>query len=60
MRFSLQVVSAITLGGLAACATIVDGTSQRVSVNTTPEGASCRVLQGGMPIGFVASTPGVV
>ncbi len=55
-----RVVPLAALGCLSACATIVSGTSQRLTVNSVPEGASCRVLQGGMPVGFVAATPGTV
>lgn len=60
MRSFRSLASVLVLSGLTTCATLVSGTSQRVSVETEPEGAACSVLQGGMPVGFVASTPGVV
>lgn len=45
---------------LSACASIVEGTTQEIVVNTTPEGAYCKLLREGMPIGQIASTPGGV
>jgi hypothetical protein len=43
---------------LSACATIVNGSSQTVTVSTTPAGATCTVDRVGARIGAVAQTPG--
>jgi len=45
---------------LSACATIVNGSSQTVTVSTTPPGATCTVDRVGARIGVVAQTPGSV
>jgi len=53
------VVKALALS-TGACATVVEGTSQEISVSTTPPGASCDFLRNGALIGAVPSTPGIV
>jgi hypothetical protein len=60
MRVISTTLRLILLSSLSACATIVSGTSQRVVIDTVPEGAQCGVSQNGMPIGQVSSTPGSV
>lgn len=49
--------AALTLGG---CATVIEGTTQNVSVITQPPGASCTVSRDGVVLGAVSSTPGSV
>src|SRR6187402_814373 len=44
----------------AACSSIIEGTAQRIIVNTTPVGAHCTLLRQGEAIGVVPSTPGSV
>ena len=51
-------VSAVALL-LSACATIVSGTSQDISVNTNPPGANCTVNREGHKIAQVSPTPGI-
>src|SRR5262245_3399724 len=50
--------------GLAAaasgCASIVEGTDQSVTVQTTPSGASCELKRDGSVIGVINPTPGTV
>ncbi len=48
----------IPLAFLSACATIVNGGSQTVTVSTTPPGAACIVDRMGARIGAVPQTPG--
>lgn len=48
------------LSALSGCASIITGTTQSISVNSDPEGASCRVSRGGITLGVVPSTPGSV
>ena len=43
---------------LSACATIVNGSSQTVTLSTAPPGATCTVDRMGARIGAVAQTPG--
>ncbi len=45
---------------LSACATIVEGTDQTVSIITYPPEASCKLLRGGEVLAFVNPTPGTV
>lgn len=45
---------------LSACSSIVEGTSQEIVVNTTPEGANCAFEREGQVIGRVSPTPGAL
>ena len=50
----------ITLTGLSfltACSSIISGTSQVLSINSSPAEASCTLMRNGLPIGQV-KTPG--
>lgn len=42
------------------CAAVFDGTTQQISVNTTPPEARCRLMRLASPIGEIPSTPGAV
>lgn len=44
---------------LPACATIIDGNTQAVSISTAPAGATCSVARDGTPFGAI-QTPGMV
>src|SRR5690242_13402068 len=44
---------------LTACATIVSGVSQDISVNTNPPGANCTLNREGQKIGQINPTPGI-
>lgn len=54
----LKTALLIPLAFLSACATIVNGTSQTVTVSTAPPGATCTVDRMGARIGAVPQTPG--
>ncbi len=45
---------------LPACATVVEGTSDTVTLSTTPAGATCTVDRDGERVAAVAATPGSV
>jgi hypothetical protein len=45
---------------LTGCASIVEGTSQEITVNTNPAPATCGLYRQGTKIGEIASTPGSV
>ena len=42
------------------CASIFDGTTQQISISTTPPDARCKLMRLGASIGEISSTPGVV
>jgi hypothetical protein len=50
----------VSLSMLAACASIVEGTDQSVTVITEPVGASCQLERDGTKIAIVSPTPGTV
>ena len=50
----------VLAGLLPGCATIVQGGSQNVTVETNPPGATCAVDRMGQRLGMVAPTPGTV
>jgi hypothetical protein len=45
---------------LAGCSSIIEGTSQEITLNTNPAGASCALMREGQPIGAVNPTLGTV
>ena len=42
---------------LSACATIIEGRSQEITINTNPSGANCDITRNGTKIGSVTNTP---
>jgi hypothetical protein len=46
--------------GLAGCSTIIEGSSQELTVNTNPPAADCGLYREGAKIAEVANTPGSV
>ena len=55
LRMLFAAGAVLVLGG---CSTIVDGTSQTLSVNTSPTEARCVLMRNGEQIGVVDPTPG--
>ncbi len=47
----------LALAMMAGCASITEGTSQQITINTEPQGASCEVLREGQPIAKIDKTP---
>lgn len=45
---------------LSSCSSITQGTTQNITVNTNPIGASCSLEREGVEIGRVHNTPGTV
>lgn len=45
---------------LSGCSSIVEGTSQQLTVNTTPAGARCDLKRNNEVIGSIGNTPGGV
>ncbi len=58
MRFIFPMLISALL--TSACASIIDGTSQTLTINTTPEGADCALNREGRTIGRIEPTPGSV
>jgi hypothetical protein len=55
MRPLLLIVPLVALSG---CASIIEGSTQEITVNTTPAGAKCAMMRNGQHIAEVASSPG--
>lgn len=55
-RMSLMAIPLL----LGACATIIEGGDQNVSVTTYPPRAQCELIRGGDVVAFINPTPGTV
>jgi hypothetical protein len=55
---ALAILAGLVL--LSGCASIFEGTTQQISVTTTPAGARCTFWRNGTLISDIASTPGSV
>lgn len=60
MKILGRVAAIGLIAMLGACSSIVEGTSQDISVNTDPQGARCEFKRQGESIGLVDPTPGEV
>jgi hypothetical protein len=58
MRHSTLAMIAMIGVGLSGCATVFEGTSQEITVNTNPPGAQCVFDREGREVGRIGSTPG--
>ncbi len=56
MRYRFS--AAVCLCMLSACSSIIEGTSQEITVNTNPPGADCSLNRQGISIARVNPTPG--
>ena len=54
----LKFLLSLTLLSLCNCASILSGTSQSLSVQSSPPGAACDLTRNGMVIGNISQTPG--
>ena len=45
---------------LTGCATIIEGRSQEITVNTNPDGASCELIRQDISLGTIDPTPGSI
>ncbi len=52
------LIGLLSLCTLSACASIIEGTSQELTINTNPSGANCSLERQGVTIARVGSTPG--
>jgi hypothetical protein len=53
-----KLLVALLALNLTACASIIDGTSEQVTLNTNPAGANCALKREGTTIARVNPTPG--
>lgn len=61
MRRKLALLAVLLLPlALANCASVLEGTSQNIAVDTNPPGAACNLKRAGQIIGAVNPTPGAV
>ena len=56
----LNRAAGLLLLTLPGCATVFDGTSQEITVNTNPPGASCVFTRNGVNIGTIPNTPALL
>ncbi len=56
----LRTLPFMALMFASACASIIEGSSQEIAVNTNPAGANCALNRQGITIGRVSPTPGAV
>lgn len=60
MRNIHKLFLAATLVSLGGCATVMKGTTQKISVNTNPQGAACEVSRDGAKLASLTQTPATV
>lgn len=53
-----SIIAMAALVALSGCSSIVEGTNQTLTVNTTPPGATCDFNRENRVIGTIQSTPG--
>ncbi|MBC9208869.1 PEGA domain-containing protein [Roseomonas aerophila] len=53
----MRLIFLAPLALLSACATMIEGTSDNITVTTTPAGATCTIDREGQRVGAVAATP---
>ncbi len=54
----MRLILFAIMAGLSGCASILDGTSQQVSINTNPSGADCALYRQSERIATIQNTPG--
>lgn len=59
-RFVRTLLVLSCMGLLPACATVVSGTTQTITVDTKPSGARCDLSRGDDKVGVVNPTPGSI
>lgn len=58
MKYTAFVALAALGFAVSGCATVFEGTTQEIAVNTNPPGALCVFLRQGLEVGRVGNTPG--
>lgn len=57
MHIRLALTATFAIFSLSACSSIIEGTSQEITVNTNPAGANCALEREGTVIARVSQTP---
>lgn len=60
VSMKLQIIAAMAALSVGGCASIFDGTSEEITVNTNPPGATCVFYRENLQIGTVVNTPGIL
>jgi hypothetical protein len=60
LTFGTALAVAFAVSCLGGCASIIDGTTQEISVVSNPPGANCVFYRQDQPIGTVMNTPGML
>ena len=60
MQNLIKTALLVGVTSLVSCASIIDGRSQEIVINTNPSGATCTLTRNEMPIGTVTPTPSAV
>ena len=58
MRMLANIGLAVLVTAASGCATLTKGTSQTVTVNTDPTGATCTLTRDAKPLAVINPTPG--
>ena len=58
MKMLFTIVAMTVAAMVCGCSTVLSGTSQKITANTTPTGADCSLTRDGLVIGRVNPTPG--
>lgn len=59
MKFAIVAIAAAA-GVVAGCASVTKGTTQNITINSSPSGAACTVEREGKLIEAIAATPQIV
>jgi hypothetical protein len=57
-KITAALAAAAIASSLAGCATVFEGTSQEITINSNPPGATCVFQRQGKEVGRVVNTPG--
>lgn len=60
MKFEFRILGVLPLVALGACATIIEGDDQTVTIASDPPGATCTLTRNGVAVGAVNPTPGSI
>jgi hypothetical protein len=60
MKKRALIVAGTSMIALSGCASVIEGTSQEITINTNPAGANCSLERQNVSIGRISPTPGAV
>jgi hypothetical protein len=56
--FCAMSLGLFMVSSLGACSSVIEGTTQEITINTNPTGADCALMRQNLPIARVTQTPG--